>query len=209
MGRSVADAARRAGIEVPGFSLSADGHRYGFEDIAALMGRQVHDRLSNRKYEGCYEATAQAIQLFSAQPAQDLRRFFDQLALTVMVRNGDAHLKNFGLFYNSPQDARLAPMSDVVTTTIYKYQRPGGVEAVDRTLALKLRAGRHDSRDYPDTEALSAFGSGVCGVRRPQQVLDRIAQAMSEASAAASRDPDLTTRPASGSSARAAPPALP
>lgn len=199
------DAARRAGIEVSGFALSADGsilvidrfdvtnegHRLGFEDIAALMGRQVHDRLSNRKYEGSYEALAQAIQLFSAQPAQDLLRFFDQLALTVMVRNGDAHLKNFGLLYSGPQDARLAPMFDVVTTTIYKYQRPGGVEAVDRTLALKLRAGRHGSRAYPDTEALSAFGSDVCGVRRPQQVLDRIAQAMGEALAAAAHDPRI------------------
>ncbi len=196
------DAARRAGISVPAFDLSVDGtilvidrfdidpqgQRLGFEDVAALMGRQVHDRLSNRKYEGSYERMAEAIRLFSSQPADDLARFYEQLALSVMVRNGDAHLKNFGVLYTMPGDVRLAPMFDVVTTTIYTYQRPGGAEAVDRTLALKLRAGRHGSRAYPDTKELLAFGRELCGVRKPQTVLDRIAQAMSEALSAAAAD---------------------
>jgi serine/threonine-protein kinase HipA len=31
--------------------------------------------------------------------AADLARFFEQLALSVMLRNGDAHLKNFGVLY--------------------------------------------------------------------------------------------------------------
>ena len=196
------DVARRAGIAVPAFDLSADGtilvidrfdiaahgQRLGFEDVAALMGRQVHDRLSNRKYEGSYERMAEAIGIFSSRPADDLERFYEQLALSVMVRNGDAHLKNFGLLYTEAGDARLAPMYDVVTTTIYKYQRPGGAEAVDRTLALKLRAGRHGSRMYPIPAELLAFGREVCGVRRPKEVLDRIAQAMSETLAAAPSD---------------------
>jgi serine/threonine-protein kinase HipA len=192
----------RAGIPVPTFDLSADGtilvidrfdinaqgRRIGFEDVAALMGRQVHDRLSNRKYEGSYERMAEAIRIFSSRPADDLVRFYKQLALSVMVRNGDAHLKNFGVLYTAPGDVRLAPMFDVVTTTIYTTQRPGGAEAVDRTLALKLRAGRHGSREYPDTKELLAFGRELCGVRNPQTVLDRIAQAMSEALTAAAAD---------------------
>jgi len=37
-----------------------------------------------------------------------------------MVRNGDAHLKNFGVLYASPGDTvALAPVYDVVTTTAY------------------------------------------------------------------------------------------
>lgn len=196
------DAARRAAVPVPAFDLSADGTilvidrfdidaqggRIGFEDVAALMGRQVHDRLSNRKYEGSYERMAEAIRIFSSRPADDLARLYEQLALSIMVRNGDAHLKNFGVLYTTPADVRLAPMFDVVTTTIYTYQRPGGIEAVDRTLALKLRAGRHGSRAYPSTQELLAFGREICAVRSPQAVLDRIAQAMSEALAAAAAD---------------------
>jgi serine/threonine-protein kinase HipA len=36
------------------------------------------------------------------------------------VRNGDAHLKNFGIVYDHVQgEARLAPVYDVVTTSAY------------------------------------------------------------------------------------------
>ncbi len=63
---------------------------------------------------------------------QDSIRTFDSrhfAAVCSVERRGDAHLKNFGMLYTSPSDVRLSPMFDVVTTTIYKYERPGGVEA--------------------------------------------------------------------------------
>ena len=47
-----------------------------------------------------------------ADPLADLRRLFEYIAFTVMVRNGDGHLKNFGLLYEHPgnrQSTRLAP----------------------------------------------------------------------------------------------------
>jgi serine/threonine-protein kinase HipA len=196
-------AADVAGIPVPGFELSDDGQllvldrfdiapdgtRLGFEDIAALMTLRVHDRLSSRKYQGSYENIARVLSLMSASPADDLAALFEQIAFSVMVRNGDAHLKNFGMLYTSDADARLSPMFDVVTTTIYKYERPGGVEAVDRTLALKWRSGkRWASRGYPDTEQLLAFGRVVCGMSRPNEVLERIADAMSATLEAAGQD---------------------
>jgi serine/threonine-protein kinase HipA len=47
-------------------------------------------------------------------------RFFAALVLSVMVRNGNAHLKNFGVLYARPGDAvELAPVYDIVTTTAY------------------------------------------------------------------------------------------
>lgn len=50
-------------------------------------------------------------------------------------------------------------MFDVVTTSIYRYRRyDGGPELEDRTLALKLFAGRHQTRAYPATEELIRFG---------------------------------------------------
>ncbi len=114
-------------------------------------------------------------------PRENLFRFFEQLAFSVMVRNGDAHLKNFGLLYRSATDAWLAPMFDVVTTTIYRYTRfDGGPELEDRTMALKLLRGRHQTRAYPATEELMAFGRRVCGIAKPEVVIQRIAQAMSE-----------------------------
>ena len=98
-----------------------------------------------------------------------------------MVRNGDGHLKNFGVLYSSVDDCRLSPMFDVVTTSIYRYTRyEGGPELEDRTLALKLFAGKHHTKAYPTTEELLRFGTAICGVSKPAVVLARISDAMAE-----------------------------
>jgi serine/threonine-protein kinase HipA len=195
-------AARRAQIEVPGFDLSHDGQmlvidrfdvlpdgsRLGFEDIAALMGLRVRDTQSDRKYQGSYQRAAELLQALRL-PASSLQRLFDQVAFTVAVRNGDGHLKNFGVLYTDAADARLAPMFDVVTTAIYRYRRfDGGPELEDRTLALKLFAGKGETRAYPTTARLLDFGRRVCGVAQPAQVLQRIATALRETLAAARTD---------------------
>jgi serine/threonine-protein kinase HipA len=188
-------AARRAGIDVPAFELSEDGQmllldrfdiaitdhgveRLGFEDVAALAGLRVRDVHSDRKYQGSYQRIAELLRQLQLH-SRNLHRFYEQVAFSVMVRNGDAHLKNFGILYRSDQDAWLAPMFDVVTTAIYKYtQYPGGPELEDRTLALKLFAGKHSTKAYPTTEELLEFGRRACGVSQPAHTLQAIAEAM-------------------------------
>lgn len=93
----------------------------GFEDMAVLMGKtDRHDE----KYQSSYEALAKAVTLYCGDEHRmdSLRRLFDYVGLSVMVRNGDAHLKNFGVLYDHPAartTARLAPLYDVVTTSAY------------------------------------------------------------------------------------------
>lgn len=188
------DAARRAGLDVPEFWLSDDAQlfilrrfdlvpeRLGFEDMAVLMAKP-RDAQGNYKYQGSYEATARYISAFSGNARlANLEAFFASVTLSVMVRNGDAHLKNFGLLYRDPSagEARLAPIYDVVTTTIYPYyNQRTGTERVDRTMALKLFSGAKD-RHYPSREDLLLFGRSVCEVENPELIIDRIATAMSE-----------------------------
>jgi serine/threonine-protein kinase HipA len=199
-------AARCAGLPVADFALSADakllvidrfditpeGQRLGFEDIAAVMQLRVRDRLSSRKYIGSYEDVAAALQLVCTDPSAALRQFFSYLVLSVLLRNGDAHLKNFGVLYDetTPQSATptiwLSPLYDQVTTTIYTYERPGGVESVDRTMALKLRRGQRSgdkspARSYPTRKELTQFGRDVCGVHHPATVIEQISDGMSQA----------------------------
>ncbi len=195
-------AASKASILTPGFDLSHDGQmlvldrfdiepdgtRLGFEDVAALMGLRVRDVLSDRKYRGSYQTVAELLRYLQLH-SENLRRFFEQVALTVMVRNGDGHLKNYGLLYRSAGDAWLAPLFDVVTTAIYRYQQyAGGPDLEDRTLALKLFAGRGQTKAYPTTQELMKFGREICGVNRPEQVLQRIAEAMANTLQAAGTD---------------------
>lgn len=185
-------AARAAGITVAPFDLSEDGSllvidrfdiapdgsRLGFEDAASLMGQRVRDVLSDRKYHGSYERVASALKLINL-PDAELARFFEQVAFSAMVRNGDGHLKNFGVLYSGVDDVRLAPLFDVVSTSIYKYQRyDGGPELEDHTMALKLFAGSKGSKVYPSPVELLDFGRRVCGVSAPRVVIERIAQGM-------------------------------
>lgn len=195
-------AAHAAQIEVAPFDLSADGSllildrfdiapdgsRLGFEDVAALMGLRVRDTLSDRKYHGSYQKVAQVLRAINLG-SSDLERFFEQVAFSAMVRNGDGHLKNFGVLYSNENDVRLAPMFDVVSTSIYRYARyNGGEDLEDHTMALKLYSGKHASKVYPTTRELLAFGSEVCGVTKPAQVLERIGDGMAQTLAQAHGD---------------------
>ena len=49
-----------------------------------------------------------------------MEKLFTLIALNCALRNGDAHLKNFGIVYDDVQgEARLAPVYDLVTTSVY------------------------------------------------------------------------------------------
>lgn len=193
------DAARIAGIQVPEFHLSEDASlfvmrrfdRYleesedgfkekwlGFEDMAVLSG-QTYDEYGNYKYSGSYEGVVSLIEAYCEKNSlESQQRFFEYLAASCLMRNGDAHLKNFGLLYESPEKqdtVRLAPLYDVVSTGIYQHINSRGEVLRDTELALKL----NKSRQYPDKEKLIEFGKR-CGVSNPMLVLERIQDGMSE-----------------------------
>lgn len=124
-------AAQAAGLPVADFHLSdtgglfvmrrfdqnPDGSTLGFEDMCSLQAQGTA-----QKYRGSYERIAKSLKDFvSGEYLQAARKqFFAMLVLSTMVRNGDAHLKNFGVLYPSPQGpVTMAPVYDVVTTTTY------------------------------------------------------------------------------------------
>jgi serine/threonine-protein kinase HipA len=127
-------AAKRAGLSTPDFFLSdngglfimrrfditAHGAAIGFEDMCSLQALGAA-----KKYTSSYERVAKSISDFvSGNHLMEARKqFFSTLVLSVMMRNGDAHLKNFGVLYAAPTDAvQLAPVYDLVTTTAYIAQ---------------------------------------------------------------------------------------
>lgn len=171
--------AKAAGMPVPDFWLSdnhelfvmrrfdvdAAGQRLGFEDFAALTGRQPE-----QKYEGSYATVARAIHAFVSEEHRTaaLAQLFDTVALSCIVGNGDAHLKNFGVLYTHPamNDVRMAPVYDIVNTTLYLPKD---------SLALKLGTGKA----FAGQARLAAFASD-CGVREPDQRIERILQAVEQ-----------------------------
>ncbi|WP_340152074.1 type II toxin-antitoxin system HipA family toxin [uncultured Sneathiella sp.] len=125
-------AAQNAGLRVPRFQLSEggealvldrfdltrDGTYLGMEDFAVLNGRGTDD-----KYRGSYETAIikrAADFLGEGRFREQAPELFKLLALNAILRNGDAHLKNFALTYSSVDDApTLAPVYDIVTTSAY------------------------------------------------------------------------------------------
>ncbi len=99
------------------FDLTSEGYPLGFEDICSLQAVGTA-----QKYGSTYERVARSIKDFvSGEFLQGAReQFFAALVLSCMIRNGDAHLKNFGVLYEMPgEPVRLAPVYDMVTTAAY------------------------------------------------------------------------------------------
>jgi serine/threonine-protein kinase HipA len=124
-------AAKRAGLAVPEFHLSDNGGLFvmkrfdiapngeviGFEDLCSLQALGTA-----QKYSSSYERVARTLKSFISPEYLTAAReqFFATLVMSIMLRNGDAHLKNFGVLYQSPAaHISLAPVYDLVTTTAY------------------------------------------------------------------------------------------
>ena len=124
--------AEKCGLEVPSsrlaedalalvidrFDLRPDGTYRGFEDFCVLNARRTDE-----KYRGSYETSIMkrfAEFANSSHVGEDLERLFMLIAVNCALRNGDAHLKNFGIVYDDVLgEARLAPVYDLVTTSVY------------------------------------------------------------------------------------------
>ena len=88
---------------------------------------------------------------------------FKSVLLSMMLKNGDAHLKNFGILYDDTERKWLAPVYDLVSTAVYQ---PKDVPAL--TLA-----GR---KQWPAVEVLVDFGLHACGLRKKdvKQCIDEV-----------------------------------
>lgn len=170
--------AKRAGLTVPHvalsennrfliverFDLSTRGAYLGFEDFCVLNAFNAHE-----KYEGSYEKLSKRIAQFVSPECvgQSLEAFFRSLAVSCAVKNGDAHLKNFGVLYEaSNKRVTLAPAYDIVTTAPYQ----------DYAMALTLGG----SKRFPDTKKLLAFAKLYCNLQpeRASQILEEVADAV-------------------------------
>ena len=166
--------AKASGLAVPEFYLSnnqelfvmqrfdrtPDGTPIGFEDMAVLAGLS-----SREKYKTSYTHVAKLVEAFASGPhvMPSLQALFDMVALSCVLGNGDAHLKNFGLLYTDPttSDCRLAPAFDLVNTTAYI---PEDVLALDLCGQKSFFSARQGLFDF----------ARVCQVADPRDRVQRL-----------------------------------
>ncbi len=174
--------ARKCGLDVPPFRLAEDsmalvidrfdlrmdGTYRGFEDFCVLNARRTDE-----KYRGTYEThVMKRFAQFANSPRvnEDLEKLFTLIALNCALRNGDAHLKNFGVVYDQVLgEARLAPVYDVVTTSVYLPKD---------SLALTLNG----STRWPTAKELRRLGETRAGgaPAKVRQILTRVGDAIRE-----------------------------
>lgn len=123
-------ACKYAGLNTPEFYLSDDrkmfimkrfdiletGEYLGFEDMCVVFGKRP-----DQKYSGSYEDIAKFLRS-TTKSKEDIKGYFKATIMNHLLRNGDGHLKNYGILYSNDQrdqNIRMAPIYDVVTTTIY------------------------------------------------------------------------------------------
>jgi serine/threonine-protein kinase HipA len=148
------------------FDLRSDGTYRGFEDFCVLNARRTDE-----KYRGSYETSI--MKRFvefanSSHVGEDLERLFTLIVISCALRNGDAHLKNFGIVYDDVQgEARLAPVYDLVTTSVYLPKD---------SMALTLNG----STKWPSAKELQRLSETRMGgsPARVREILERIADAI-------------------------------
>ena len=175
-------AAERCGLDVPRYRLAEDGlalvvDRFdlrpdgtyrGFEDFCVLNARRTDE-----KYRGSYETSVlKRFQQFanSSDVLADLEKLFTLIVLNCALRNGDAHLKNFGMVYDEVLgEARLAPVYDLVTTAIYLPKD---------SLALTLNG----TTLWPDNRVLRKLGETRINSTpaKVRQIFERVADALAQ-----------------------------
>jgi serine/threonine-protein kinase HipA len=176
--------ARKYGLDVPPYRLAEDGmalvlDRFdlrldgtyrGVEDFCVLNGRRTDE-----KYRGSYETSV--MKRFgqfanSTHVGEDMEKLFALIAMNCALRNGDAHLKNFGIVYDDVQgEARLAPVYDLVTTSVYLPKD---------SMALTLNG----TTKWASAKELQRLGETRMGgtPARVRQILERIEAAIADTS---------------------------
>ena len=153
-------AVEKSGVEIPNIILSnnnkfllverfnfekSTGESLGFEEILALQGKNIDE-----KYSGSYESIAKIIYAVTTNKIESMRSFYKTIVMNYLLKNGDAHLKNFGILYDKNiTEITCSPAYDVINTCVYLYK--------DRP-ALTLSGKKH----WAGKKELIKFGRSHC-----------------------------------------------
>ena len=126
-------AVERAGVTIPHIQLSKNkkfllvekfnyqkeqDEYLGFEEVLVLLGKN-----RDKKYSGSYEQVAKIVYAVTTNKIESMTQFYKTVIMNYLLKNGDAHLKNFGVLYsNDFKTIYFSPSYDIVTTVAYIYR---------------------------------------------------------------------------------------
>ena len=126
-------AVEKAGVKIPSIQLSKnckfllvekfnydkeEDEFLGFEEVLVLLGKN-----RNKKYSGSYEQVAKIMYAVTTDKIYSMKQFYQTMVMNYLLKNGDAHLKNFGIIYdNAFQNISYSPAYDIVNTVAYVHK---------------------------------------------------------------------------------------
>jgi serine/threonine-protein kinase HipA len=158
------------------FDIDSSNSPLGFEDFCVLQGKST-----KQKYDASLESCINTMtQYISPEHLAEARSdFFKLTVINVLIKNGDAHLKNSGIVYQDLSDyqqghlpkheRKLAPIFDVVSTVPY---------IKNDSMALTLTG----SKRWPKWKVLEKFAISHCGLTKKKAgvILEEVYQAAQE-----------------------------
>lgn len=140
-------AIEKTGVEIPNIQLSKNNkfllvERFnydkvsdtflGFEELITLLGKN-----KDEKYSGSYEQIAKVIYSICTEKLESMKNFYKVIVMNYLLKNGDAHLKNFGILYNNDfSQIWFSPAYDVVNTQVYFYKDKPALTMLGKKLWL-------------------------------------------------------------------------
>jgi serine/threonine-protein kinase HipA len=92
-----------------------DGIYLGFEELLGLMGKNREE-----KYSGSYEQLVKTVYNVVSDKLSAMKNLYKLIVMNYLLKNGDAHLKNFGIIYEEGfKNISLSPAYDIVNTVVY------------------------------------------------------------------------------------------
>jgi serine/threonine-protein kinase HipA len=86
-----------------------DGKKIHQEDFSQILGRE-------NKYSGSVEEIGRRLKQISSVPGLDVQLFFERVVFNFLIGNGDAHSKNYSIYYLNENEVRLTPVYDLVSS---------------------------------------------------------------------------------------------
>ena len=126
-------AVENSGVKIPNIKLSKNNNFllierfnynkktdsfFGFEEVLVLLGKN-----KDKKYSGSYETIAKLIYSVTTNKKESMKSLYKTIVMNYLLKNGDAHLKNFGVLYDEAiTNIYFAPAYDIVNTCVYIYK---------------------------------------------------------------------------------------
>jgi serine/threonine-protein kinase HipA len=149
------DIAEEIGIDVPVhclLPLKDKSLAYIVKRFDRNKGEKIHQEdfcqilAAKDKYVGSVEQVGRKLKEVSSIPGLDVQLFFERVVFNFLIGNGDAHLKNYSVYYPEGQ-IRLTPAYDVVCSRLVIQ---------DHDSALMIN-GRDDKLGRKDFDSLAGY----------------------------------------------------